>query len=182
MTRRSTVIVVGGPAGTGKSTQGELFAKNLNCPLIEGDDLHPKENVDKMARGQPLTDEDRWGWLKELSEVASTKALDENNESGLCVVTCSMLKKIYREFIKANAIQASELNFRFVFLYTTFEELVKRVESRKGHYMKSEMVKSQYDIMEIPKDEELGEAIPIDTTNKTPAEIFEEIITKVKFT
>ena len=60
-TTNTTVIVVGGPAGTGKTTQGELISKHFQCPFIEGDALHPQENVDKMSQGIPLTDEDRWG-------------------------------------------------------------------------------------------------------------------------
>ncbi|KAI5964645.1 uncharacterized protein KGF55_001714 [Candida pseudojiufengensis] len=174
------VIVVGGPAGTGKTTQGELLAKNFNCPFIEGDALHPKENIDKMSRGEPLTDEDRWGWLKKLSQVASEKAIED--ESKIAVVSCSMLKKSYRDFIKQNSI-GENLTFRFVFLYTTFEELMKRVGSRKGHFMKSDMVKSQYDIMEIPKTNELlkngGESASIDTTNKSPDVIEKEILSNL---
>ena len=179
MTTTTTVIVVGGPAGTGKTTQGELISKYYQCPFIEGDALHPQENIDKMSQGIPLTDEDRWGWLKQLSQVSSIKAKDLKNITNISVVSCSILKKKYRDFIKKNSVD-SLINFRFVFLYTTFEELMNRVENRKGHYMKSDMVKSQYDIMEIPKDEELlqngGDAITVDTSGKSPEEIFKEII------
>ncbi|EGW33157.1 uncharacterized protein SPAPADRAFT_60463, partial [Spathaspora passalidarum NRRL Y-27907] len=132
----STVIVVGGPAGTGKTTQAQLLATQLKCAFIEGDDLHPQANVDKMARGVPLTDEDRWGWLKQLSsESASTAKGDTAN---VCVVTCSMLKRVYRDYIKKCAKTAAgedDVKFRFVFLYTEFNELLKRVEGRKNHFM-----------------------------------------------
>ncbi|KAI5957542.1 hypothetical protein KGF57_003236 [Candida theae] len=184
-----TVIVVGGPAGTGKTTQGELLAKHYQCPFIEGDSLHPQANIDKMSRGEPLTDEDRWGWLAKLAQEAGAKA--KSDPSGKSVVSCSMLKKVYRDYIKQSASSESSslahsgqdtanLKFRFVFLYTTFEELVKRVENRKGHYMKSDMVKSQYDIMEIPQGIELlsngGEAVSVDSTGKTEKVIFDDIL------
>lgn len=172
-----TVIVVGGPAGTGKTTQGLLLSKRYSCPFIEGDSLHPKANIDKMAQGIPLTDDDRWGWLKTLAQESSSKALED--PSHLAVVSCSMLKKVYREYIKESSVSA-EVEFRFVFLYTSFEELMSRVENRVGHYMKSDMVKSQYDIMEIPTGKELlkngGEAVIVDTSGKTPEVIFKKIV------
>lgn len=88
-------------------------------------------------------------------------------------------EKKYRDFIKENSVDPL-IKFRFVFLYTTFEELMSRVENRKGHYMKSDMVKSQYDIMEIPHNGELlqngGDAITVDTSGKSPEQIFKEII------
>lgn len=178
-TTNTTVIVVGGPAGTGKTTQGELISKHFQCPFIEGDALHSQENVDKMSQGIPLTDEDRWGWLKQLSQVSSSKAHELENTTNIAVVSCSILKKKYRDFIKENSVDPL-IKFRFVFLYTTFEELMSRVENRKGHYMKSDMVKSQYDIMEIPHNGELlqngGDAITVDTSGKSPEEIFKEII------
>lgn len=176
---KGTFIVVGGPAGTGKTTIASLLSEQLGCPYLEGDDLHPQENVDKMASGQPLTDTDRWGWLSILSKNTSTLVLDEENISNTTIVSCSMLKKIYREFIKKEANKSEELKFIFIFLYTSFEELLIRVGNRKNHYMKSDMVKSQYDIMEIPKDDELvingGESIAVDTSDKSPQQIFEEI-------
>lgn len=170
------VYVVGGPAGTGKSTIGELLSKHFKCPFIEGDGLHPQSNIDKMSNGLPLTDEDRWDWLTQISVQSSQAAV--NNDTGKSVVSCSMLKKIYREHIKS--VADSSVEFRFIFLYTTFEELLSRVSNRQGHYMKSDMVKSQYDIMNIPEKDELvsngGNSIAIDTTDKSPEEIFHELL------
>lgn len=178
-TSKPTVIVVGGPAGTGKTTQGELLAKNYKCEFIEGDALHPKANIDKMSAGIPLTDDDRWGWLDQISKKSSSSAIDPENNSHISVVSCSMLKKVYRDYIKEHSV-STDVVFRFVFIYTTFEELMKRVSNRKGHYMKSDMVKSQYDIMEIPQGDELlskgGDCIAIDATDKSPEVIFKEII------
>lgn len=175
------VLVVGGPAGTGKTTIAELLSQHLKCPFIEGDQLHPQANVDKMSRGEPLTDDDRWDWLKTLSVEAATKAI--NSDSNVAVVSCSMLKKVYRDYIKTSASSGhkdADISFRFIFLYTSFDELLKRVGQRQNHFMKSDMVKSQYDIMEIPQNSELvangGEALPVDTSGKTPDTIYQEIL------
>lgn len=172
-----SVIIVGGPAGTGKTTIASLLADHYNCPFIEGDNLHPKENVEKMAMGQPLNDEDRWGWLQKLGEESSKRAQDTENKSNIAIASCSMLKKIYRDLLEKSGPHS---HFRFVFLHTSYEELLKRVAARQGHYMKSDMVKSQYEIMEIPSGEELfkngGKALDIDTTNKTPEEILQEVL------
>ncbi|CAH2353055.1 probable gluconokinase [[Candida] railenensis] len=174
-------IVVGGPAGTGKTTLGEKLSEYLGCPYIEGDSLHPKENIDKMSKGIALTDEDRWGWLQVLSEITVEKASQSSTKTA--IVSCSMLKKIYRRYIEKCATAANQtdepIEFRFVFLHTTFEELMKRVGGRQGHYMKSDMVMSQYNIMEVPKDDELlsngGNCLEFDTTGKDPEKVFTEV-------
>ncbi|SGZ57647.1 CIC11C00000005012 [Sungouiella intermedia] len=175
----ATVIIVGGPAGTGKTTIASLLAEHHKCPFIEGDNLHPKENVDKMARGEPLTDDDRWGWLQTLAETAASLAKDPKNASQVAIASCSMLKKVYRDFLEKSA--GDGVTFRFVFLHTHYDELLKRVSNRQGHYMKSDMVKSQYDIMEVPSGDELlvngGEALEVDTTDKEPENILKEILT-----
>lgn len=176
----ATVIIVGGPAGTGKTTIASLLAAHHKCPFIEGDNLHPQENVDKMARGQPLTDDDRWGWLEKLGEEAASQAQQPTNTSHVAVASCSMLKKMYRDHLEKAGAPAA---FRFVFLHTSYDELLKRVAARQGHYMKSDMVKSQYEIMEIPTGNELlangGQALDVDTTNKTPEEILHEVLVQL---
>lgn len=173
-----TVIIVGGPAGTGKTTIASMLASEYQCPFIEGDNLHPQANVDKMARGEPLTDDDRWGWLETLSKEAAARATDPENASGVAIASCSMLKRVYRDYLKKWS--GSQVTFRFVFLHTSYEVLMQRVSSRQGHYMKSDMVRSQYEIMEIPADSELlaagGDAVPVDTTDKTPDTILAEVL------
>lgn len=167
-----TVYVVGGPAGTGKTTIGEALAVMLKCPFVEGDALHPQANIDKMASGKPLTDDDRWGWLELVSKTAAEVAETKGNS----VVLCSMLKRKYRDLISSTLPQ---VGFEFIFLYTTYAELEKRVAGRSGHFMKSDMVKSQYEIMEVPDHEQEPHGWPIDTTNKLPELILEEIANKV---
>ncbi|OVF10000.1 putative gluconokinase [Clavispora lusitaniae] len=178
----ATVLIVGGPAGTGKTTIASLLAESKACPFVEGDTLHPQANVDKMARGEPLTDEDRWGWLKELSEICSKEAVSKENATHTVVASCSILKKVYREYIVECGLP--EVTFKFVFLKSTFEQLMERVANRKNHFMKVDMVKSQYDIMEIPQGEELiangGSALAVETTDKTPEAILQEVLAALK--
>lgn len=164
------VIVVGGPAGTGKTTTARLLSEHFQCPFLEGDDLHPKANVEKMSKGEPLTDDDRWGWLATLSRKASNVA--HTDKTSICVASCSMLKKKYREYLQKCG---GNSHFRFAFLHTSIETLSARVAARRGHFMKLTLVQLQYDIMEIPDGHELcingGQAIAVDTSDKTPEQV-----------
>lgn len=170
-----TIIVVGGPAGTGKTSAASRLAQYFECPYIEGDALHPQANIDKMSKGIPLTDDDRWEWLVKLTETTAAKCKQTPNH--VAIVTCSILKRRYRELIQETG---KSITFKFCFLYASFEELVNRVENRKNHYMKSDMVRSQFEIMQVPKDDELiengGNCLTIDTTNKSMDTIFQEIV------
>ncbi|CAN6656682.1 hypothetical protein TRVA0_029S00716 [Trichomonascus vanleenenianus] len=173
---KQLAIVVGGPAGTGKTTLGEKLASLLNVKFVEGDALHPKENIDKMAKGIPLTDDDRWGWLADVAQTVSKLAV-ENQAAPAAVGSCSSLTKTYREYLTSKAQEVSEeINYVTVFLWAPEEVLFERVMARKGHYMGASMVKSQVDLMQVPKPEEEPLAIPVLTTNKTPEEILEETL------
>lgn len=178
-----TVIVVGGPAGTGKSTIGQLLASQYHCPFIEGDELHPLSNVEKMSRGVPLTDDDRWGWLAQVALNLASVATDSLNGTHLCVILCSMLKRIYRDYLKEKGCTQNPVRFRFIFLYLTLVELQKRVNERAGHFMKGEMVKLQYDIMQLPQGLELvingGDSFLIDTTGKSPNDITTALVSEL---
>ncbi|CDK27711.1 unnamed protein product [Kuraishia capsulata CBS 1993] len=182
------VIVIGGPAGTGKTTIGSKLAELLHCPFLEGDSFHSKANIDKMAQGIPLTDEDRYPWLTTLTENAVETST--NDPSSISVVSCSMLKKEYRKFIKSIGSHSSnidenvEVKFLFIFLYTDYQALLNRVAQRQDHYMKSDMVKSQYDIMEIPAEKDLieegGDEYGINTTGRSIEDILEEVYDVIK--
>ncbi|EGV65479.1 hypothetical protein CANTEDRAFT_113008 [Yamadazyma tenuis ATCC 10573] len=174
-----TIIVVGGPAGTGKTTAASKLSTYFDCPYVEGDALHPQANIIKMSKGIPLTDDDRWDWLITLTEQTAVKCKEDPHN--IAIVTCSMLKKSYRQLIKDHG---KSFNFVFCFLYASFDELVNRVENRKNHYMKSDMVKSQYEIMEVPEGDELvengGDCLAINTTGKSLDDIFQEICNTIR--
>ena len=138
-----TIFYTMGVSGTGKTTIGKLLAKNLNIPFFDGDDYHPKENIDKMSSGKALDDDDRYGWLAALNELAI-----ENRKSG-AVIACSALKEKYREQLKTNI----EKEAVFVYLEGSFEEVESRLDNRKGHFMTSDLLKSQFDTLEPPNGE-----------------------------
>lgn len=169
------VIVIAGTAGTGKSTIGLALSSHFQTEFIEGDDLHPQANIDKMGQGIPLTDEDRWDWLEKVSIKSSEVAAQTN--SGVSVVSCSSLKKIYRDYIHA---KSPSTEFLFVFLYCEASMLIERVSQRKGHFMKSDMIKSQFDILELPaqvQDAQVEKGcIVLDVTNTGVENVIDEAL------
>jgi len=136
-------IVVMGVSGCGKSTVAQALAHRLRLPFIEGDELHPPDNVAAMSAGTPLTDEDRRGWLQ---AVAATLAQAEATGA---VVTCSALKRSYRDQLRASAP-----GLRFVHLTGPQSLLVKRLGSRADHYMPAALLQSQLDTLEPPAADE----------------------------
>lgn len=150
-TQHSHIWLITGPAGCGKSTIAQHVAKAMNLPYIEGDEYHPKANVEKMAAGIPLTDADRWDWLTKLREE-STKKITSGSQG--VVVTCSALKRKYRDVIRVAPYYTQNVLVHFVYLHAPEEVLLARVAARKGHYMGASMVHSQFGILEAPgKDE-----------------------------
>ena len=136
-------IVVMGVSGSGKSTVGMALAERLGLAFIEGDLLHPAENVAKMSGGTPLTDEDRWPWLDRIT----AKLLEAENGA---VASCSALKKVYRDRLRAGV--GSSL--RFLYLEGNDNLLALRMTSRKGHFMKAGMLASQLATLEPPVGED----------------------------
>ena len=149
MSTHPTVLVIGGTAGTGKSTIGEslvnlLRLKYPNAQFLEGDRLHSKANIEKMSNGIPLCDEDRWDWLERISSE-STQSASAND--GLCIITCSSLKLKYRNYIidkNPNTI------FFFLMIYASPKEILMRLTRREGHFMKANMLNSQFADLELP--------------------------------
>lgn len=175
--KKYRIMVIGGPAATGKTTvatnlvKGFEKYKHISLEYLEGDSLHPQVNVDKMAKGIPLVDEDRWGWLQNISEKSCEIAKIEPNHEKCCVVTCSSLKKKYREFMQSKAPQAE---FHFVILNASREELLERMAYRKGHFMKANMIDSQLADLELPTSAEKESSI-IDIGNKSVEDVDKEV-------
>ena len=134
-------IIMMGVAGCGKSSVGALLAAKIGVNFIDGDDLHPQGNIDKMAAGTPLTDEDRWGWLDKVADTA-------RNHTQL-VISCPALKRVYRERLR----QKIERPVQFVFLDISQETSLERLKHRKQHFMPVSLVESQFNILERPDDE-----------------------------
>lgn len=134
------IIIIYGVSGCGKSTIGSELAKHQKFAFFDADDYHPAVNKAKMAAGQPLTDDDRWPWLKTLAHVIHTRAMTQG-----VVLACSALKESYRR-----ALLAGQSNVSWVLLNGDFNTIEQRLHSRSGHFMKSGLLKSQFDTLEIP--------------------------------
>ena len=139
-----------GVSGCGKTTIGDLVARELGVPFLDGDSLHPVENVAKMAAGTPLTDEDRWPWL---ATVGSTLA--NGGDDGL-VLACSALRRCYRDAIRALAPGTV-----FLHLHGSKEVLGSRLEGRSGHFMPAALLDSQLATLEPLEADEAGIVVDI---------------------
>ena len=141
----TTVYIIMGVSGCGKTSVGQGLAARLMCPFYDGDDFHPPENVAKMASGQPLSDDDRTPWLARLH----TLIREQLNKGETAVLACSALKKKYR-----SQLRAGNDNVQFVYLEGTFDLIWQRMAARRDHYMKAEMLQSQFDTLERPSMQE----------------------------
>ncbi|NLS14457.1 gluconokinase [Vibrio sp. SM6] len=150
----SSVIVMG-VCASGKTTIGEMLAEKLGRKFIDGDNLHPRANIQKMASGQPLNDDDRTPWLERIRDAAYS--LESKSEHG--IIVCSALKKIYRDQIR----EGNE-NVSFLFLDGSKELIMERMRARQGHFMKENMVNSQFDTLERPEGEPRTLFVDIDAT------------------
>jgi gluconokinase len=160
-------IVVMGVSGTGKTTVGAGLAEELSCEFIEGDELHPKANIKKMSDGIPLTDEDRWPWLQAIAELVAVR----DHEGTSTVVTCSALKRTYRDVLRDAAPTF------FVHLEAPFDVLADRMKLRTKHFMPTTLLQSQFDTLEQLGDDESGAVIDV-----TPPmdEVIEESVNAVR--
>ena len=136
------IVVVMGVCGCGKSTVGEALAASLGWPFLDADDFHPAANVEKMAQGTPLTDEDRWPWLDRIAAELSTILA----HGGHAVLACSALKASYR----ARLARAGDV--RFVHLVGDFDTIAARLASRQHRYMPPSLLESQFAALEPPAD------------------------------
>lgn len=169
-------------SGCGKSTLAQALATSLSMPFADGDDLHPRANVEKMSAGQPLTDADRQPWLELIRTTAEQRIVEQQADphsagrAGL-VVACSALKRAYRDVLRgathgasgAHAVDAhlapahpDDLPTYFVYIKGEREELRARMAARHGHFMKAEMLDSQLATLESPEGEEGVIVVPLE--------------------
>ena len=154
------LIVLMGVAGCGKSTIGAALAAALGTVYLDGDDFHPAANVAKMARGEPLQDDDRWPWLDVLGAELAVR-------QGRVVAGCSALKRRYRERIERAAGEA----VTFVHLAGSRAVIEARMAARQGHFMPVSLLDSQFAALEPPQADE--RAITVDIDQTTPAVVAE---------
>jgi gluconokinase len=159
------VIVVMGVSGSGKTTVGQLLAAALGAEFAEGDAYHPPENIEKMRRGIPLEDADRWPWLQTLAAQ-----IDRWLAAGTPVVlACSALKQRYRDILAKG-----RPGVRFVHLEGDKALIRRRLDARQGHYMPAILLDSQFAALEPP-----GNAITVDVAG-TPEAILAEIVQRLR--
>ncbi len=157
-------LVVMGVSGCGKTSVGEHLASILGCRFIEGDSRHPVANVEKMRQGMPLNDTDRWPWLELLGA--------ELGEDARTVISCSALKRSYRDLLRARAGRP----VTFVFLQGARDTLVTRMGAREGHYMPLSLLDSQLATLELPHGERDVVTVEID---QSVERIVSEAITRI---
>lgn len=139
-------IVVMGVSGSGKSTVAARLADRLALPSVDGDDLHPQSNVDKMHAGHPLDDDDRWPWLDRVAEALREGA----QTSGGVVLACSALRRSYRDRLRTGTAG----RVRFAFLDVGIAEIEARLKKRVHHFMPRDLLQSQFDTLERPGADE----------------------------
>jgi gluconokinase len=141
------IVIVAGVSGSGKSTVGALLAGRLGWPFTDGDLLHPDANIAKMARGEPLTDEDRLPWLRAIGE-----SMDERIAAGQsAILACSALKRRYRDMLLADRPVA-----RIAFLRIDRDVAASRLAGRHDHFFDPDLLASQFADLEPPGPDEGG--------------------------
>jgi len=163
------IVIVFGVSGAGKTTIGKLLAQEVGWHFYEADDFHSRANIDKMRRGIPLTDADRWPWLESLRQL-----IERSLEAGEnAVLACSALKRAYRERLRVSD------EVKFVFLRGDYALIEKQLRQRRGHFMSPELLRSQFADLEEPKPDE--DVVTIEL-GRTPEELVEEIKMKLGLT
>jgi gluconokinase len=158
------ILIVAGVSGSGKTTIGAMLAGRLNWTFADADDFHPAANVAKMHAGTPLTDSDRWPWLRAIAAW-----IDERVAAGeSAVVTCSALKRTYRDMLMDGRPAVW-----LVFLSVDRERLRSRLATRHGHFFPRELLDSQLAAVELPGPDERAMVL---TPADGPAETVHRIV------
>src|SRR6516225_2587063 len=161
------ILIAMGVSGAGKTRIGELLAERLKCSFTDGDAFHSAANKEKMHNGIPLTDDDRWPWLR-----AIRAAIEEKQQAHeTAVFTCSSLKRSYRDILRNG-----DKDVCFVYLKGTRELLQERLQTRTGHFFDPSLLQSQLDTLEEPGEDE---AITV-SIELTPEAIVDEVLRQVE--
>ncbi|AUT69522.1 gluconokinase [Paraburkholderia hospita] len=161
------ILIAMGVSGAGKTRIGEMLAERLKCSFTDGDAFHSAANKEKMHNGIPLTDDDRWPWLRTIrAAIEEKQAANED-----AVFTCSSLKRSYRDILRAG-----DKDVCFVYLKGSQEVLQERLQTRTGHFFDPSLLQSQLDTLEEPGDDE---AITVSIELK-PEQIVEETLSKFR--
>lgn len=161
---RPMIVVVMGVSSSGKTTVGELLAARLGCQYQEGDALHPPENVAKMSGGTPLTDADRIPWLHRIADRID----DWRSRAESGVVTCSALKRSYRDIIVGGRPDVV-----LVYLKGSRDLIGRRMAARQGHFMPTALLDNQFATLEEPATEEGAITVEV---GETPSRIVDEVM------
>ena len=137
------IVILMGVSGSGKTTIGQILSEKLGWPLLDADEFHSAASIEKMSCGIALQDADRWPWLERMN--AALREREARAESVL--LACSALKRVYRDRLANGLAQ-----LRWVYLKGGFELIRQRLEARKGHYMKTGLLESQFAALEEPED------------------------------
>ena len=165
---RFAVLVIMGVSGCGKTTIAEILSRELGWEYRDGDDFHPKSNVEKMHSGTPLTDEDRWPWLKAIAAWIDGKR--KAGEHG--IVTCSALKKSYRDVLIGPRDDVG-----LIYLKGDEDLIAQRLSKRKDHFMPNGLLHSQFQALQGPGADEHAITVPI---APTPEEIAANILDQLQ--
>src|SRR5262249_34005329 len=157
-------VVVMGVSGCGKTTVGAVLAARTGWPFLDADDLHPTANVEKMARGEALTDADRWPWLDLVRSWIAARRRD--GESG--VIGCSALKRAYRD-----RLREADPDLRFAFLTGDRALLQERLVRRHGHFFPTRLIDSQFADLEPPAADEQPIIVQI---GQSPTDVVDAIL------
>lgn len=163
-----TVAVMMGVSGSGKTTIAEVVAQREGWLLLEGDKFHPPANIEKMSHGTPLTDEDRWPWLRAIA--AEIDAMRARGQSA--IVACSALKRAYRDILIG-----ARPDVLLVYLRGEQALIAARMAARKGHFMPPALLDSQFATLEEPGPDEHPIIVSI---APSPQAIVDEVVRQLK--